>query len=325
MSEAYHYAVAVLIISWKLIRFAIVIYLPMLTNEHGTKIFKACHYHFEFESRVLIMGVLNVTPDSFSDGGTYLDPMKAVDRVALMIEEGADMIDIGGESTRPGAHMVDEQEEIRRLKPVLQAVGHRSSVPISIDTQKSSVAKMALDLGAVIINDVSALRHDLKMAKVVKEARAGLVLMHMQGTPETMQKCPEYRDVVGEVKDFLAKRLAVAVKAGIAEESILLDPGIGFGKTVDHNLILLSQCAHLLALGRPILVGLSNKGFIGKIIGKPIGERMIGSVAAVAIAIFQGANIIRVHEVGVMREAMKIAKALRESNTRSQRSRQEYI
>ncbi|GJL64430.1 MAG: dihydropteroate synthase [Nitrospirales bacterium] len=297
----------------------------MLTNEHGTKIFRACHYHIEFESRVLIMGVLNVTPDSFSDGGMYLDPMKAVDRVASMIEEGADIIDIGGESTRPGSYSVDEQEEIRRLKPVLQAVGQRSSVPISIDTQKSAVAKMAIDLGAVIVNDVSALRHDLKMVKVVEEARAGLVLMHMQGIPETMQVSPEYRDVVVEVKDFLAKRLAVAVKAGIPKESILLDPGLGFGKTVDHNLTLVSHCTELLDLGRPILVGLSNKGFIGKIIGKPIGERMVGTVAAVAIAVFQGANIIRVHEVGVMREAMNIANALKESNRGSLQSRQEYI
>jgi len=289
----------------------------MLTNEHGTKIFKACHYHIELTSRVLVMGVLNVTPDSFSDGGVYIDPMKAVDRVERMIQEGADMIDIGGESTRPGAYPVDEQEEIRRLKPVMQAVGHRSSVPISIDTQKSSVAKMALDLGAVIVNDVSALRHDLRMAKVVQEARAGLVLMHMQGSPETMQDSPEYRDVVGEVKDFLSMRLAVAVRAGIPEESILLDPGIGFGKTINHNLSLVSHCTQLLALGRPILVGLSNKGFIGKIIDKPISERMVGTVAAVAIAIFQGANIIRVHEVGVMREVMKVAHALRESNTSS--------
>ncbi|GJL65580.1 MAG: dihydropteroate synthase [Nitrospirales bacterium] len=297
----------------------------MLTNEYSIKGFKACDDYIELNSRVLVMGVLNVTPDSFSDGGTYLDPMKAVDRVVCMIEEGADIIDIGGESTRPGADSIDEQEEIRRLKPVLQAVGQRSSVPISIDTQKSAVAKMAIDLGAVIVNDVSALRHDLKMAKVVEEARAGLVLMHMQGAPETMQIAPDYHDVVGEVKDFLAKRLAVAVKAGIPEESILLDPGIGFGKTVDHNLTLVSHCTKLLDLGRPVLVGLSNKGFIGKIIGKPIGERMVGTIAAVAIAIFQGASIIRVHEVGVMRDAMNMAKALKESNAGGQQFRQEHI
>ncbi|WP_447970760.1 dihydropteroate synthase [Nitrospira sp. M1] len=282
--------------------------------------FRACHHHIDLMSRVLVMGVLNVTPDSFSDGGKYIDPEKAVDRVALMIEEGADIIDIGGESTRPRSQSVDEQEEMRRLKPVLQAVGHRSTVPISIDTRKSSVAKMALDLGAVIVNDVSALGHDRMMAKVVSEARAGLVLMHMQGTPEHMQECPDYCDVLEEVKRFLAMRLEVATNAGISHESILLDPGIGFGKTREHNLTLVSQCAQLLELGRPILVGLSNKEFIGKIIGKPIGGRMIGTVAAVAIAIFQGAKIIRVHEVGVMREAMQIAQALRKSNAWDQQS-----
>ncbi|GJL53604.1 MAG: dihydropteroate synthase [Nitrospirales bacterium] len=287
--------------------------------------FRACHHHIDLTSRVLVMGVLNVTPDSFSDGGMYLDPAQAVDRVACMIEEGADIIDIGGESTRPRAYPVDEQEELRRLRPVLQAVGHRSEVPISIDTQKSSVASMALDLGAVIVNDVSALRHDPNMAKVVAEARAGLVLMHMQGIPETMQESPEYRDVVGEVKDFLSARMAIAVQTGIQEESILLDPGIGFGKTIEHNLMLVSQCVQLAALGRPILVGLSNKEFIGKIIGKPVGGRVIGTAAAVAIAIFQGANIIRVHDVAVMREAMNIAQALAAANAWSQPSRQEQL
>ena len=284
-----------------------------MINEHFPKYFRACDQKILLESRALIMGILNVTPDSFSDGGIYLDPAKAVDRVASMIEEGADLIDIGGESTRPGALPVDEQEEMKRLKPVLQAVGHRSTVPISIDTRKASVAKLALDLGAVIVNDISALRYDPGMVKVVAEARAGLVLMHMQGTPETMQNLPTYVNVVHDVKVFLANRLAFTREHGILSDSIVLDPGIGFGKTTSHNLELVSQCAQLLELERPIMVGVSNKAFIGKIIDKPIGERGIGTAAAVAIAIFQGAQIIRVHEVGIMGDMRDVAIALRDS------------
>ena len=259
------------------------------------------------------MGILNVTPDSFSDGGTYLDPMKALDRVSCMIEEGADLIDIGGESTRPGAHPVDEQEEMRRLKPVLKAIGHRSSVPISVDTRKASVAEMALDVGAVIVNDVSALRHDPRMISVVSKAQAGLVLMHMQGIPETMQDAPAYRNVVQEVKAFLAERLNFAIQSGIASDSILLDPGIGFGKTSKHNLALIHQCHQLSDLGRPMLIGVSNKTFIGKIIDRPVSERAAGTAAAVAVTVFQGASVLRVHDVGMMRDVRDVAVALRDS------------
>ncbi|MGB0909253.1 MAG: dihydropteroate synthase [Nitrospirales bacterium] len=274
---------------------------------------QACTQRIPLESRTLLMGILNVTPDSFSDGGTYFSPQRAVDHLLSMIEEGAEIIDIGGESTRPGALPVDEQEEIRRLKPVLEAVGHRSTVPISIDTRKASVAKMALDLGAIIVNDISGLRDDVHMAKVVAETGAGLVLMHKKGRPETMQDSPEYNDVVGEVKDFLAARVEVARKQGIALDQIVLDPGIGFGKSVPHNILLVSQCAQFLGLGLPIMVGVSNKAFIGKIIDKPVEARAFGTATAVAIAIFQGAHIVRVHDVGTMRDVRDVAVTLRNS------------
>ncbi len=258
------------------------------------------------------MGILNVTPDSFSDGGTYLEPQKAVDRLFSMIEEGAEIVDIGGESSRPGARPVDEEEEIKRLKPVLEAIGHRSPVPISIDTRKASVAKMALDLGAIIVNDISGLRDDINMASVVADFGAGLVLMHRQGTSETMQQSPEYVDVVLEVKAFLAHRLNIAEECGIASAQIVLDPGIGFGKSVSHNLSLISQCSQFLELGQPLLVGVSNKAFIGKIIDKPSEHRMVGTATAVAISIFQGAHIIRVHDVGMMRDVRDMAVKLRD-------------
>lgn len=277
------------------------------------KQFRACDRCISLESGALVMGVVNVTPDSFSDGGRYLDPAKAVDHIDSLIEQGADIVDIGGESTRPGAPHVNEQEELRRLKPVLEAIGHRCSVPISIDTQKASIAKMALDLGAIIVNDISALQYDPDMARVVAESRAGLVLMHMQGSPETMQQTPVYADVVGEVKTFLKDRVAFASQQGIAAECMVVDPGIGFGKTLSHNLKLIKQCGEFVELDRPVMVGVSNKSFLGKILDKPSEERTFGSAAATAIAIFQGAQIIRVHEVNVMRDVMKVAVSLRES------------
>ena len=272
----------------------------------------ACGQHIPLEGRALIMGILNVTPDSFSDGGTYFDPQKAVDHLFSMIQNVAEIIDIGGESTRPGATTVDEEEEIKRVKPILQAVGHRCPVPISIDTRKASVARMALDLGAIIVNDISGLRDDVHMARVVAESGAGVVLMHRQGTSETMQQSPAYVDVVSEVKSFLAHRLDVAVENGISLDQIVIDPGIGFGKTVSHNLQLIRHCAEFLEFGHPVMVGVSNKAFIGKIIDKPIEKRMSGTAAAVAIAIFQGVHIIRVHDVGAMRDVREVAVSLRD-------------
>ncbi len=259
------------------------------------------------------MGVLNVTPDSFSDGGHYVDPAKALDHVQRMAEEGADIIDVGGESTRPGADPIDEEEEMKRLKPILQILGRRNPVPISVDTRKAAVAQLALDCGASIINDVSALRDDPEMGRVVAEAGAGMVLMHRQGDSRTMQQGPSYHDVIGEIKQFLADRLSAACEKGIPSRNILLDPGIGFGKNISHNLTIINRLDQFLNLGRPIVMGISRKSFIGQILEKPVEERYMGTGAAVAVAILRGAHMIRVHEVGLMRDVAIMAKVLREA------------
>ena len=259
------------------------------------------------------MGVLNVTPDSFSDGGSYLDPFRAIDHVQRMVEEGADIIDIGGESTRPGAESIDEKEEIRRVKPIFEGLSHHCKAPLSVDTRNAAVAELALDFGAVLVNDISALQHDSEMGRVVAQAKAGLVLMHMQGTPQTMQRSPSYVNVMGEIRQFFVDRLSVAHEYGIAPDNILLDPGIGFGKNVSHNLTLISHLGELLDLGRPLMVGVSRKSFIGKILGNPVENRCMGTAAAVTASILQGAQVVRVHDVGLMRDVVKMAKVLRES------------
>lgn len=273
--------------------------------------FWARDIRFSLGSNVLIMGVLNVTPDSFSDGGRYLDPSKALDHVDRMVEEGADLIDIGGESTRPGAHVIDEQEEMKRLKPVFQALGRKTKIPLSVDTRKSAVARLALDLGVVMVNDISALRDDPEMGRVVARAQAGLVLMHMQGCPQTMHQAPSYQDVIGEIQQFLTDRLAVAYEYGVSPQNILLDPGIGFGKNVSHNLTIIGRLSQFVGLGGPLMVGVSKKSFIGHVIEKPVEHRCMGTAAAVAVAIMQGAQVIRVHDVHQMKDVATMAKALR--------------
>ena len=268
---------------------------------------------FSLETNVLIMGVLNVTPDSFSDGGSYLDPLRAIDQVQRMMEEGADIIDIGGESTRPGAEDVEEAEEIRRVKPVFEGVSQRCKIPLSVDTRKAAVAQLALDFGAVLVNDISALQYDSEMGRVVSQSKAGLVLMHMQGTPQTMQISPSYNNVLGEIKRFFVDRLSVAHDHGISPDHILLDPGIGFGKNISHNLTILSHLGEFVDLGRPLMVGVSRKSFIGKILGNPVESRCMGTAAAVTAAVLQGAQVVRVHDVGLMRDVVKMARVLRES------------
>jgi len=258
----------------------------------------------------LIMGVLNVTPDSFSDGGRYLDPDAAVAHAVAMAEQGADLIDIGAESTRPGSDPVDEKEEIRRLIPVVGAVCRKVSVPVSVDTTKAAVARKALDAGATIVNDISALRFDPLMKAVVAETGAGLVLMHMQGTPKTMQQAPSYRDVIEEIRQFFVERIRAALEAGIGAEQILLDPGIGFGKNLAHNLSVLAHLDALVALGYPILVGVSRKAFIGQVLDRPGDERVMATAAAVAVAILRGARVVRVHDVKRMRDVVKIVNAI---------------
>ena len=264
-------------------------------------------------SRVLIMGILNVTPDSFSDGGRYVDPIAAVDQAQKMIAEGADIIDIGGESTRPGVSYIDEKEEIARIRPMVEALGKRTDIPLSIDTRKAAVAQVALDLGVAIVNDVSALQDDSRMAQVIEESGAGVVLMHRQGHSATMQEAPHYEDVVGEVKSFLAQRVVLAQSMGIPSDHIMVDPGIGFGKTCNHNLRILANIDEILKLNQPLMIGLSRKGFIGELTGKPVAEREIGNAAAMAMVVWQGAHILRVHDVAAMKDAIRVAQALRNS------------
>jgi len=260
---------------------------------------------------VLVMGVLNLTPDSFYDGGRYTTTQLAVARALEMVEEGADIIDIGGESSRPGARSVSLDEELARIVPVVEALTSRSDVLISVDTTKSAVARAAIDSGATIINDISALRFDPEMGRVMAQAGVYLVLMHMQGTPETMQQDPEYTDVVAEIRSFLQERIHSAISTGIDRERLVVDPGIGFGKRLPHNLSVLRRLAELKELGVPILIGLSRKSFLGEILDLPTSERLVGTIAANAIAIVNGADIIRVHDVKEGRWTADVAVRLR--------------
>jgi dihydropteroate synthase len=256
------------------------------------------------------MGVVNVTPDSFSDGGRFLDPQRAVDHGIKLISEGADMLDVGGESTRPGARPVSESEEIGRIIPVIRSLRRSTDVPLSVDTTKAAVASAALDQGADIVNDISALRSDPEMAGVIAGAGAGVILMHMQGTPQTMQQDPRYADVVGEIRSFLQERTETAVSSGIPEEGIIVDPGIGFGKTCEHNLTLLRSLEAFADLGRPLCVGLSRKSFIGKVLDLPVEERLEGTIAASVLSINLGASILRVHDVREVTRAVQLAEAI---------------
>ena len=263
------------------------------------------------DDRPLVMGIVNVTPDSFSDGGRYARPEQAVAHALDLAEQGADILDIGAESTRPSAQPVGEEEELARLLPAVTELARRVTVPISVDTTKSMVARRALEAGASIINDVSALRGDPDMAQVIAQHGAGAVLMHMQGTPRSMQDGPHYEDVMAEVTSFFEDRLQAAERAGIARMNIVLDPGIGFGKLLVHNLRLLNQLADLMILNRPLLVGVSRKSFIGHIVDRPVGDRAWGTAAAVALAVDRGAKILRVHDVAAMADVVKVATAIR--------------
>jgi dihydropteroate synthase len=262
-------------------------------------------------STPVIMGVLNTTPDSFSDGGRFIDPAAALDRAEELVSEGAAIIDVGGESTRPGADFVNEEEELARVLPVVRLLRSRLPVPLSIDTRRASVARACLDAGGDIVNDISALS-DPEMAEVVAAAGAGLVLMHMQGEPRDMQVNPTYGDVVREVCDSLEEKLGAAVGWGIGREKIALDPGIGFGKTADHNLQLIANLDVLASVGQPVLLGVSRKSFLGKLIGGARPEdRAVATAAACVAGLFKGARIFRVHDVRVVREALQIAEAVR--------------
>jgi dihydropteroate synthase len=276
-----------------------------------------------FERRALVMGIVNVTPDSFSDGGLCATTEAAIARGLELAAQGADILDIGGESTRPGATPVPLDEELRRVVPVVAALAQQTNVPLSIDTYKAEVARACLDSGAQIVNDVTALTGAADMLQVARAAGAGVILMHMQGTPATMQIAPHYDDVVNDIADFLSRRLQDVVARGLAPEKIALDPGVGFGKTHQHNLEIVARLAEFQRLGPPICLGASRKGFIGKITGRPLEERMVGSVAIVCHALaHQAAQIVRVHDVAQTRDAVLLFVALRnkELEIRSQKS-----
>jgi dihydropteroate synthase len=274
-------------------------------------VIKTRHGTMDASRRTLLMGIVNVTPDSFYDGGKRLDPDRAVADGIGLVEAGADVIDIGGESTRPGAGAVSMEEELQRVLPVIRGLRRSVKVPISIDTYKAQVAQAALSEGADIINDISALRFDPQMAVLVAAEKVPVVLMHMQGTPQTMQTEPSYKDVLREVQDFLTAQVRFAVEAGVDRENIIIDPGIGFGKTLDHNLTLLRGLPGIAAMGQPLMVGASRKAFIGKILGVEPAERLEGSLAAAIAAVFGGAHIIRVHDVKETRKAIRVADAIR--------------
>ncbi|HEY2986151.1 MAG TPA: dihydropteroate synthase [Candidatus Binatia bacterium] len=273
-----------------------------MSTRHGT---------IDMSRRTVVMGIVNVTPDSFSDGGKYFDPARAAAHGEEMARDGADVIDVGGESTRPGARSVSAAEEMDRVLPVIRELRRKVSLPISIDTMKSEVARAALGEGADVVNDISALGFDPAMAPLVAAEKVPVVLMHMQGTPQTMQRDPSYADVVGEVKTFLRRRIQFAIDAGVAADKTIIDPGIGFGKNLDHNLALLRGLADLAALGRPILVGTSRKTFIGKLLDAGPEERLEGSLAAAVAAVLAGANIIRVHDVKEAARAVRVTDAIR--------------
>jgi len=265
----------------------------------------------DLDVKTCVMGVLNVTPDSFSDGGQYLETHKAIERGITMAGEGADIIDVGGESTRPFSRKITVREELDRVVPVIESLRKELAIPISIDTCKGEVAQEALRAGASMINDISALRFDPDMALIAAEAGVPVILMHMKGMPENMQKNPTYGDLIPEIFDFLGDAIERSVSAGIKRDLIIVDPGIGFGKTFDHNLKIIKELSRFEALERPVLLGSSNKAFIGHILGKEVYERDTGTMATIAYGVINGAHIVRVHNVRKAVETVRMIEAIR--------------
>ena len=275
-----------------------------MTSLNTSRVWKFRDHEWTFDGRARLMGIVNVTPDSFSDGGQFASTQAAIDQALRLQDEGADLLDLGGESTRPGAPAVVVEEELRRVIPVVEGLAGQLRIPLSIDTTKSEVAEAALAAGAHIINDISAFRFDPGMLDVCRRYEAGLIGMHMQGSPATMQLQPHYEDVVHEVCEFLRERQTAVEQAGITLEAVVWDPGIGFGKTAQHNLDLLSNIAALRALGRPILIGHSRKRFLQRLIGRAVDERLFGTVGVTLAAAAQGAELIRVHDIAANRDAL---------------------
>ncbi|HYA26819.1 MAG TPA: dihydropteroate synthase [Thermodesulfovibrionales bacterium] len=269
-------------------------------------------FSFDLSGKTPVMGILNVTPDSFTDGGLFFTKETAVERGLQMVEDGADIMDVGGESTRPGSTSVEFDEELRRTISVIEVLAKRINIPISIDTYKAGIAKRALDAGASMVNDISGLRFDPAMARVVAEYNVPVVIMHIKGTPKNMQINPEYEALIPEIIDYLRVSMGIAMEAGIRENNIIIDPGIGFGKTFEHNLEILNNLREFTLLGKPLLIGPSRKAFIGRILNtaSPL-ERLEGTSAAVAIAIINGANIVRIHDVREMVKVARVADAIK--------------
>ncbi len=276
--------------------------------------------HWELGKFPKIMGIVNVTPDSFSDGGQYIDRDAAVAHGLQLIEQGADILDIGGESTRPGAAGISLDEELSRVLPVIESLARQTVVPISVDTTKAEVARRAVSSGAKIINDISGLRFDPDMIPVCRDTNAGIVCMHILGTPQTMQDDPHYEDVVAEISLYFEDRLAALDQAGIAKERVVLDPGVGFGKTAQHNLEILSQVERFRRLGRPVLIGHSRKRFLKAILGRPIEERLCGTIGVSIALAMQHTDILRIHDVCAVRDALTAWNAIRQAISDGRRS-----
>lgn len=274
------------------------------------RILRCGPHRLEVGRRTLVMGIVNVTPDSFSGDGLGNHPQRAIEQALRMARDGADILDIGGESTRPGSAPVPIEEELSRVIPPIERLAGQINIPISIDTYKAELARQALAAGASIVNDITGLRGDPKMAETARQAGAALIVMHMQGTPRTMQENPHYDDVIGEIRAFLQQQAECALAAGIGRDQIVVDPGIGFGKTLEHNLQILRRLADFRGLGYPVLVGPSRKRFIGTILDLPPDQRVEGTAAAVAVAIANGADIVRVHDVAQMVRVARVADAI---------------
>ena len=275
-------------------------------------IFRACDWKVEFPRRPLVMGIVNVTPDSFSDGGQFFDKEKALAHAIQLWDEGADIIDVGGESTRPKAEPVSEQVELKRVIPLIQAIKDDTNVPISVDTQKPLVAREAISAGAVIVNDIGSNREDRAMWQVVAMTGAGYVLMHMKGTPQTMQDHAMYRDVTADVNEYFSERLKTIQSSGVSPEQVVVDPGLGFAKNGDHNLQLLARLKQFKIHQRPMMIGASRKSFIGKLLGGDVTERLGGSIACALWAVMQGAQIIRTHDVRATSQALRMVEEIQQ-------------
>ncbi|MFH1825628.1 MAG: dihydropteroate synthase [Candidatus Firestonebacteria bacterium] len=277
-------------------------------------IFKCRNYKLDLSNKTHIMGILNITPDSFSDGGRFFKSGLAVKHALDMVENGADIIDIGGESTRPGSNPITVKEEIKRVLPVLKELIKKTKVPISVDTYKYEVVKVVLEEGASIINDISGLHFDKRIAKLISKYKAGIVIMHIKGTPRNMQETPHYKNVIKEIADYIKEGIKNAVLAKIDRSSIMIDPGLGFGKTLEHNLAIFKRLNEFKKLGFPILIGPSRKSFIGKILNLPVTERLEGTLGAVAVSILNGANVIRVHDVKEVYRVTRVVEAIMKVN-----------